>query len=92
MFALKDALVSARKDDGLEETVTLYSPATAERLRHAIGDDLSKMGTVQPKEGEKNSSRQSRGVAAQHNSCPAMEMQKQHLARSEARNVISPRA
>ncbi|KAL6240662.1 hypothetical protein RBB50_012372 [Rhinocladiella similis] len=54
LFALRDALVSARKDNGVKEPLILHSPATAERLRLAVGDDLLKMGTVVPKEGEKN--------------------------------------
>ncbi|KAJ9496815.1 hypothetical protein H2202_007592 [Exophiala xenobiotica] len=54
LFALRDALVSARKDNGVKEPLILHSPATAERLRLAVGDDLLKLGTVQPKEGEKN--------------------------------------
>jgi len=54
LFALRDALVSARKDNGVNEPLILHSPATAERLRLAVGDDLLKLGTVQPKEGEKN--------------------------------------
>ena len=54
LFALRDALVSARKDNGVTEPLILHSPATAERLRLGVGDDLLKLGTVQPKEGEKN--------------------------------------
>ncbi|RVX70089.1 hypothetical protein B0A52_06261 [Exophiala mesophila] len=54
LFALRDALVSARKDNGVTEHLILDSPATAERLRLAVGDDILKMGTVHPKEGEKN--------------------------------------
>lgn len=52
-FALRDALVSARKDNGVKEHLALDSPATAERLRLAVGDDILKLGTVEPK-GEKN--------------------------------------
>ncbi|KAI1610265.1 xanthine dehydrogenase [Exophiala viscosa] len=54
LFALREALISARKDNGVKGPLILSSPATAERLRLAIGDDLLKMGTVQPMEGEKN--------------------------------------
>ncbi|RQM07420.1 hypothetical protein DH86_00003214 [Scytalidium sp. 3C] len=53
LFALRDALVSARKDNGVKEHLALDSPATAERLRLAVGDDILKMGIVEPK-GEKN--------------------------------------
>ena len=54
LFALREALVSARKDNGIQEKLVLDSPATAERLRLAVGDDLLKRGTVKPKNGEKN--------------------------------------
>jgi xanthine dehydrogenase/oxidase len=54
LFALRDALVSARKDNGVTEHLALDSPATAERLRLAVGDDILKRGTVIPEEGEKN--------------------------------------
>ncbi|RDW77697.1 molybdenum cofactor-binding protein [Coleophoma cylindrospora] len=53
LFALRDALVQARKMNGVEDYLTLDSPATAEKLRLAVGDDLLRMGTVEPK-GEKN--------------------------------------
>ncbi|KAI9739660.1 MAG: hypothetical protein M1834_006378 [Cirrosporium novae-zelandiae] len=45
-FALREALRSARKDNGIEEPLVLQSPATAERLRLAVGDPLLKKGTV----------------------------------------------
>jgi xanthine dehydrogenase/oxidase len=54
LFALREALLSARRDNGVEEDLVLDSPATAERLRLAVGDDLLKRGTVMPKDGEKN--------------------------------------
>jgi xanthine dehydrogenase/oxidase len=54
LFALRDALVSARKDNGVTEHLALDSPATAERLRLAVGDDILKRGTVIPEEGEKS--------------------------------------
>ncbi|KAH8646585.1 xanthine dehydrogenase [Tricladium varicosporioides] len=53
LFALREALVSARRDNGVEEYLALDSPATAERLRLAVGDDILRMGTVDPK-GERN--------------------------------------
>jgi len=46
--------VAARKMNGVEEYLELESPATAERLRMAVGDRIAKMGTVVPKDGEKN--------------------------------------
>jgi xanthine dehydrogenase/oxidase len=52
-FALRDALVSSRKTHGVEEHLILDSPATAERLRLAVGDDILRLGTVEPK-GERN--------------------------------------
>lgn len=54
LFALREALLSARKDNGVTERLVLDSPATAERLRLAVGDEILMMGTVAPKEGEKN--------------------------------------
>ncbi len=53
-FALREALVAARRGNGVMEPLVLDSPATAERLRLAVGDELAKMATVVPKEGEKN--------------------------------------
>ncbi|KAJ9119598.1 hypothetical protein QFC22_003307 [Naganishia vaughanmartiniae] len=54
-FAIKDALTSARKDNGLEGEWTLISPATPERIRCATGDKILEMAerNCQPKEGEK---------------------------------------
>lgn len=53
-FALREALVSARKDNRVAEALVLDSPATAERLRLAVGDGILKAGTVMPREGERN--------------------------------------
>lgn len=53
LFALRDALVAARKMNGIEEYLALDSPATAEKLRLAVGDDILRMGIVPPK-GENN--------------------------------------
>lgn len=53
LFALREALVSARKDNGVTEKLVLDSPATAERLRLAVGDELLRRGTVMPREGER---------------------------------------
>ncbi|PGH14413.1 xanthine dehydrogenase, molybdopterin binding subunit [Helicocarpus griseus UAMH5409] len=53
LFALRDALLSARKDNGVTEPLVLDSPATAEKLRLAVGDRLVKMGEVAQKEGQK---------------------------------------
>jgi xanthine dehydrogenase/oxidase len=54
LFALREALKSARKDNNVTEKLVLDSPATAERLRLLVGDDLLKRGMVEPEEGEKS--------------------------------------
>ena len=54
LFALRDALVSARNQNGVAEPLVLHSPATAEQLRLAVGDDLLKMATVEKRDGERN--------------------------------------
>lgn len=53
LFALRDALKAARKENGVQEPLVLDSPATAERLRLAVGDKLLKRGRVERKEGHK---------------------------------------
>lgn len=53
LFALRDALLSARADNGVTEKLVLDSPATAEKLRLAVGDRLVKMGNVAKEEGQK---------------------------------------
>jgi xanthine dehydrogenase/oxidase len=52
LFALREALKSAREDHQVLEPLVLDSPATAERLRLAVGDPLVKKATVKAKEGE----------------------------------------
>lgn len=54
LFALREALVAARKMNGVREKLVLDSPATAERLRLAVGDAILERGVVVPQEGEKN--------------------------------------
>ena len=59
LFALRECLKSAREGNGIVDRgdgkgLVLDSPATAERLRCLVGDELLKMGTVQRKEGEEN--------------------------------------
>ncbi|PWY69068.1 xanthine dehydrogenase [Aspergillus heteromorphus CBS 117.55] len=54
LFALRDALRSAREDHRVVEPLVLDSPATAERLRLAVGDDLLRKSRVEAKEGETN--------------------------------------
>lgn len=41
MFALKEAVYSARKDAGIEGWFQLDSPATPERLRMACADSIT---------------------------------------------------
>ncbi|KAL6233796.1 hypothetical protein BDW75DRAFT_251812 [Aspergillus navahoensis] len=53
LFALRDALSSARRERGLSEPLVLDSPATAERLRLAVGDELAQKAQVKRKNGEK---------------------------------------
>jgi xanthine dehydrogenase/oxidase len=54
LFALREALKSARLDNGVQGALVLDSPATAERLRLLVGDGLLKRGTVVPEEGERS--------------------------------------
>jgi xanthine dehydrogenase/oxidase len=54
LFALREALKSAREDNKVTDKLVLDSPATAERLRLLVGDELLKLGTVVPEEGEKS--------------------------------------
>jgi xanthine dehydrogenase/oxidase len=54
-FALREAVRAAREMNGQDAVGwNLYSPATSERLRLAIGDDLVKRAEVKRKEGETN--------------------------------------
>ncbi|GES65214.1 xanthine dehydrogenase [Aspergillus terreus] len=54
LFALRDALRSARQDNKATEPLVLDSPATAERLRLSVGDKLLQKAEVVPKDGETN--------------------------------------
>ncbi|KAL4959702.1 Molybdopterin-binding domain of aldehyde dehydrogenase-domain-containing protein [Aspergillus stella-maris] len=54
LFALRDALGYARRERGVVEPLVLDSPATVERLRLAVGDEIVKKVEVHRKEGEKN--------------------------------------
>jgi xanthine dehydrogenase/oxidase len=54
LFALREAIKSARADNKVTDKLVLDSPATAERLRLLVGDELLKRGTVVPEEGEKS--------------------------------------
>jgi xanthine dehydrogenase/oxidase len=49
-FALRDAVVAARKQNGITELLTGFSsPCTAEILRLACGDDLVVKANVKPR-------------------------------------------
>ncbi|KAL4930430.1 Molybdopterin-binding domain of aldehyde dehydrogenase-domain-containing protein [Aspergillus undulatus] len=54
LFALRDALGYARRERGVNEPLVLDSPATVERLRLAVGDEIAKRAEVERKEGERN--------------------------------------
>ncbi|KAL4971527.1 Molybdopterin-binding domain of aldehyde dehydrogenase-domain-containing protein [Aspergillus desertorum] len=53
LFALRDALGYARRERGVTEPLVLDSPATVEKLRLAVGDELVQRAQVERKEGEK---------------------------------------
>ncbi|KAL2835330.1 Molybdopterin-binding domain of aldehyde dehydrogenase-domain-containing protein [Aspergillus pseudoustus] len=53
LFALRDALNAARRDNGVAERLVLDSPATAERLRLGVRDELVERARVEPKDGER---------------------------------------
>jgi len=53
-FALREAVRAAREMNGVKEPLVLDSPATAERLRLAVADDLVRKAEVVRKEGESN--------------------------------------
>lgn len=53
-FALREAVRAAREMNGVKEPLVLDSPATAERLRLAVVDDLVRKAEVVRKEGESN--------------------------------------
>ncbi|KAJ5595291.1 uncharacterized protein N7459_001499 [Penicillium hispanicum] len=53
-FAIRDALKAARKQWGVEEVLSLQSPATPERIRISCADPIVERARVHPKEGEKS--------------------------------------
>jgi xanthine dehydrogenase/oxidase len=53
-FALREAVRAAREMNEVKEPLVLDSPATAERLRLAVADDLVRKAEVVRKEGESN--------------------------------------
>jgi xanthine dehydrogenase/oxidase len=53
-FALREAVKAARKMNGKDKVWNMDSPATAERLRLAVGDKLVERARTKRKEGERN--------------------------------------
>lgn len=56
-FAIRNALSYARKQNGIKSGsmgLPLQSPLTSERIRNYVGDRLSSLGKVEPKEGEED--------------------------------------
>ncbi|KAL8744149.1 MAG: hypothetical protein Q9184_008030, partial [Pyrenodesmia sp. 2 TL-2023] len=53
-FAIRDALKAARRQYGVEEVLSLQSPATPERIRVSCADEILKRSLVVPREGEKS--------------------------------------
>lgn len=53
-FAIRDALKAARKEWGKEEVLSLWSPATVERIRLSCADPIVERCRVLPQEGEKS--------------------------------------
>lgn len=53
-FAIRDALKAARKQYGVEDVLSLQSPATPERIRVSCVDPIIKRAHVEPREGEKS--------------------------------------
>ncbi|KAF2085591.1 hypothetical protein K490DRAFT_58488 [Saccharata proteae CBS 121410] len=52
-FALREAVAAARRGNRVEGALVMDSPATAERLRLAVGDELSRRAVVRREEGER---------------------------------------
>lgn len=53
-FAIRDALKAARSEWGVEDLLSLRSPATPERIRVSCADSIIKRSEVKPNEGEKS--------------------------------------
>nr|OQO27150.1 Xanthine dehydrogenase [Rachicladosporium sp. CCFEE 5018]OQO28592.1 Xanthine dehydrogenase [Rachicladosporium sp. CCFEE 5018] len=53
-FAIRDALKAARKEWGVEDLLSLRSPATVERIRNSVEDPILKRAEVKAREGEKS--------------------------------------
>ncbi|KAI1383708.1 molybdopterin binding aldehyde oxidase/xanthine dehydrogenase [Hypoxylon trugodes] len=53
-FALREAVKAAREMNGVIKPLILNAPATPEKLRLAVGDELVERAAVAPKDGETN--------------------------------------
>ena len=53
-FAIRDALRAARKEWGVEEMLSLKSPATVERIRISCADPIIQRAEAKAQEGEKS--------------------------------------
>ncbi|KAI9717051.1 MAG: hypothetical protein M1812_004986 [Candelaria pacifica] len=53
-FAIRDALKSARADNGVDDVLSLQSPATPERIRVSCEDWIVRRAMVEPRDGEKS--------------------------------------
>lgn len=53
-FAIRDALKAARKQYGVDDVVSLQSPATPERIRISCADPILERSQVAAREGEKS--------------------------------------
>lgn len=53
-FAIRDALRAARRQYGVDEVLSLQSPATPERIRVSCADPILKRSLVVPRDGEKS--------------------------------------
>ena len=53
-FAIRDALRAARAQYGVEDVLSLQSPATPERIRVSCADPIIERARVAPQEGEKS--------------------------------------
>lgn len=53
-FAIRDALKAARRQWGVDEVLSLRSPATPERIRISCADPIIEKARVDPGEGEKS--------------------------------------
>lgn len=51
-FAIRMAIASARRDNGLDDGFVFDSPATCERIRLAVGDEIVRDTKVVKGEGE----------------------------------------